>query len=255
MRLSPQDLMQLAKDWVALALDAYGPIRPPQRIRCKLTGATAMILNRGTYTLVVFRGSNSLVDWVFNCLPIPVRYGRGSVHWGMAAAHKSIWKAIAKRIPTYQPVYFVGHSLGGAMAELSCDFIYRQETGYVAYGKPHLRRKGVHPSIGHLKVKLSVVQGSDVVTTLPRFMFGPHPDQDVLYLGNDERNYWQPDEDFIEADRTLRGTLTHHFMAGYMERLASLEVDAVDFTKSPVEAVDGMFEGLVPPPPIDRLSD
>lgn len=207
-----------------------------KRITSHLTSAQCHVKRYPSKQEVVFTGSNALLDWIFNFLPIPVRYGKGWVHWGFALAHKSLWSRVLAELDPGKPVVFIGHSAGGALADLSCDFTdHFESSGFIAFGKPNLRRKLNHKddyhSLDHLSIKLSVVNYGDVVATIPRVLFGPHPEQDILYRDRNSETHLNCTADYRRRDRKVGHAVKGHFMYRYvmwLERLSRVTVWATE---------------------------
>lgn len=197
-----------------------------KNIFSRLTSANCYVLQSPTMQEVVFTGSNALLDWVYNCLPIPVKYGKGWVHWGFALAHKSIWRKVRKELDPRKPVLFIGHSAGGALASLSCDFAdVFAGAGFITFGKPNLRTKKKpheYHSHAHLFVQLSVVNYGDGVATIPRLLFGPHPEQDILYRDRHGQTHFNCTQEFRDKDRKIGKFIKGHFIAHYVGWLNDL---------------------------------
>ena len=70
-----------------------------------------------------------------------------------------------------------------------------------------------------LDKQISCVYGSDFITTIPRFLYGPSKSQMMLYFANSGEDYIDPDKAFRKKDRSLKRLVSDHFMGGYMERL------------------------------------
>jgi len=88
----------------------------------------------------------------------------------------------------------------------------------VAFGKPNVFFKGFKRPM-ELDKQISCVYGSDFITTIPRFLYGPSKSQTMLYFANSGEDYIDPDKAFRKKDRSLKRLVSDHFMGGYMERL------------------------------------
>lgn len=197
-----------------------------KRIFSRLTSANCYVVHGHGLQEVVFTGSNALLDWVFNCLPIPVKYGKGWVHWGFALAHKSIWSQVRRELDPKKPVVFIGHSAGGALASLSCDFVDEfAGAGFITFGKPNLRTKKKpheYHDTSHLLIQLSVVNYGDGVATIPKLLFGPHPEQDILYRDRHGQTHFNCTKEFRDEDRKIGKFIKGHFVDHYVSWLKEL---------------------------------
>ena len=114
-----------------------------------------------------------------------------------------------------------GHSLGGALAELSAAKLNgkHDNINLITFGKPNVFFKGFkRPMI--LDTQISCVQGSDMVARVPRLCSGPSISQDMLYFSNTGGTFINPQKSFRVADRGgLKDRVTDHYMEGYKTSL------------------------------------
>ena len=136
------------------------------------------------------------------------------------AAHMSVWGKIKKHLHPKKRTLFCGHSLGGALAELSVAKLTGKHPNLnlVAFGKPNTFFKGFKRPM-ELDKQLSCVHASDLITTIPRFLYGPSKSQTMLYFANSGEDYIDPDKAFRKKDRRLSRIVSDHLMEGYTERL------------------------------------
>ena len=190
------------------------------KIESKLTSTTAFIIKRRTIDIVCFRGTQSLHDWLFNLSAVPVPYAGRLCHGGFVAAHLSVWRKIKQHLHPKKRTLFCGHSLGGALAELSAAKLTGKHPNLnlVAFGKPNTFFKGFKRPM-ELDNQISCVCGSDLVATIPRFFYGPSKSQTMLYFANSGQDYINPDKAFRKKDRRVARAMLDHLMPGYTERL------------------------------------
>jgi len=190
------------------------------KIESRLTSTTAYIMKRNTIDIICFRGSRGLHDWLFNLSALPVPYAGRLCHGGFVAAHLSVWSRIKKHLHPKKRTLFCGHSLGGALAELSVAKLNGKHPNLnlFAFGKPNVFFIGFKRPM-ELDKQISCVYGSDFITTIPRFLYGPSKSQTMLYFANSGEDYIDPDKAFRKKDRSLKRLVSDHFMGGYMERL------------------------------------
>ena len=192
------------------------------KIESKLTSTTAYVIKRKTIDIIAFRGTQQVNDWLVNLLCIPVPYAGRLCHAGFVMAHKSVWKKIKKHIHPTKRTLICGHSLGGALAELSAAKLHKKHPNLnlVTFGKPNTFFKGFKRPMD-LDKQVSVVCGSDMVALIPKLCFGPSSSQTMLYHANSGSDYIDPAKTLRDDDRSITDAVSDHFMAGYTERLDS----------------------------------
>lgn len=192
------------------------------KIESKLTSTTAFLVKTKTIDILCFRGTQQIRDWIFNLTAVPVPYAGRLCHGGFVAAHVSVWGKIKKHIDYDKQLLITGHSLGGALAELSAAKLNNKHTqlSLVAFGKPNTFFKGFKKPL-KLNGQLSVVAGSDVVARVPRILYGPSKSQTMLYHANTGRDLLDPDPKFVRHDfvKNAKEAITDHFMPEYEARL------------------------------------
>ena len=111
------------------------------------TDTQSFVAAKGEHLVVCFRGTGSGKDWVVdaNLFKTDSFDGKGRVHRGFKSALDSVWDRIAATLSTFgddKKVFFTGHSLGAALAQLAA---YRQATsgtnpvaGVYVYGSPRI---------------------------------------------------------------------------------------------------------------------
>lgn len=198
-----------------LSLQAYQDIPNAIKIVNRWTSTVAYVHKTEDCNYVVFRGTNSPLDWVFNLSALPWYYNGRWCHAGFVATHKSTWKQIRRQLDPNKKTLVCGHSLGGALAELTAwacrDFT---DLSMVTFGKPNVFFRGSKKKMGH-KVQISYVSGSDVVTRLPKFGYVPDSNQDLVYFDNWGRIALNPPTDYIKNDFGLGDSVSDHSMVSY----------------------------------------
>ena len=167
------------------------------KIESRLTSTTAFVVKRKHNDIICFRGTQQLRDWLFNLSAIPVPYAGRLCHSGFVAAHASVWGKIKKHIDFDKPTLICGHSLGGALAELSAAKIHKKHTqlSLVTFGKPN--------------------------TFIPRLCYGPSVSQSIIFHANNGDDFVDPSSELKRRDfmSAKKEAISDHFMPGYKKRL------------------------------------
>lgn len=208
---------QIAKLAANYSLNCYNEVQGV-KIERGLTSTTAYVIKDDHFQVVVFRGTQQAHDWLFNLSAIPIKYKGRWCHGGFAMAHKSVWDEIRNLLSPDERTIVCGHSLGGALAELSAhsmnDFI---DLHLVTFGKPNVFWKSDVTTMSHLKTQLSFVQGSDIVSRVPRYFYGPDSGQSLVYFSNTNMVCIDPDRDYMKGDWRLTDAVSDHDMSRYKE--------------------------------------
>ncbi len=219
MKLDPV-LLNMAASW---SMKAYNDKNKDAiKVENKVTGATAFVVKRKSIDVIVFRGTQKKVnDILTDMLVVPVPYVGRLCHGGFVAQHASIWGKIKKHLDPKKRTLITGHSLGGALAELSAAKLNgkHENINLITFGKPNVFFKGFKRPM-KLDTQISCVQGSDMVARIPRLCYGPSSSQTMLYFSNTGPDYINPSKDTRVADRgDLRDRIADHMMDGYKDRL------------------------------------
>jgi len=211
-----------------LALDAYQDIPSSVKIESKLTSTVAFVMFTPECNYIVFRGTNSVADWIFNLTAVPAYYNGRWSHAGFSAAHKSVWKRIRRFLSPNKKTVFIGHSLGGALAELSAwacrDFT---DVSLVTFGKPNVFVRGSKKQMNH-KDQISYVSGSDVVARIPKIGYAPDANQDLIYFDNWGQVLFNPSRGYIKNDFGLGDSLSDHSMKSYKQLLNDMYISVAE---------------------------
>ena len=220
MKLDPV-LLNMACSW---AMKAYKDENSKAaKIESRFTSTTVYIAKRKTIDIIAFRGTQQGRDWLTDAMVVPVPYAGRLCHGGFALAHKSVWKKVVKMIDWKKRTLICGHSLGGALAELSAAKIWKKHpnVNLITFGKPNVFFKGFKRPM-QLDKQISCVQGRDMVARIPRLCYGPSKSQTMLYFANSGMDYIDPEKTLRKTDRkggAIAERITDHMMDGYEERL------------------------------------
>ena len=219
MKLDPV-LLNMAASWSEKAYNKKN--KDAIKIENKITGATAFVVKRKTIDVIAFRGTEKkLNDILTDLTAIPVPYAGRMCHAGFVLQHASIWKKIKKHIDPKKRTMFTGHSLGGALAEMSAAKMNgkHDNINLITFGKPNTFFKGFKRPM-KLDNQISCVNGSDMVARVPRLLYGPSKSQTMLYFSNTGPDYINPSKDTRIADRGgMKDRVADHSMSEYKKRL------------------------------------
>ena len=232
MKLDPV-LLNMACSW---AMKAYNDENKDSiKIESKLTSTTVYVAKRKSIDIIAFRGTQQGRDWLTDALVVPVPYVGRLCHGGFTTAHASVWGKVKKHLDMKKRTLICGHSLGGALAELSAAKLWKKHPNInlVTFGKPNVFFKGFKRPM-KLDNQISCVQGSDMVARIPRLCYGPSRSQTMLYFANSMQDYINPSKEVRKEDRSLKDAISDHFMEGYKERLG-IFLDAQDKILNPEE--------------------
>jgi hypothetical protein len=223
----------IQKECAKLALAAYrDDMKGAIKIENKLTSTVAYVKITPECDYVIFRGTNSLGDWLFNMTAIPAYYNKRWSHGGFSAAHKSVWKRISRLLSPHKKTIITGHSLGGALAELSAwacrDFT---DLTMVTFGKPNVFVRGSKKVMQH-ETQLSYVSGSDVVTRIPKFGYTADSNQDLVYFDNWGQVFFNPPKGYIKNDFGLGDAISDHSMDSYEKIVTDLHISVAELRHS-----------------------
>lgn len=149
----------------------------------------SFVAAKDNHLVVCFRGTGSGRDWIVDAkiLKTDSFDGKGRVHCGFKSALDSVWDRISSTMGTYsndKEVFFTGHSLGAALAQLAA---YRQAitgpnrvAGVYVYGSPRVGNRDFKAAYdGLLQDKTFLhINNTDLVPQVPPRILG------YRHLGN-----------------------------------------------------------------------
>ena len=129
-----------------------------------------------TFSVLVFRGTQGKIsNWAFNLAtalsPWP---SGGNVHRGFKLLLMEAWKAIEQQLQNLPaPVYYTGHSLGGALAVLAASL--KKPAAVYTFGSPRMGDSEFVNSISNVNI-YRVVNPRDIVACVP-------PIRGIIHVG------------------------------------------------------------------------
>ena len=182
-------------------------------------GFAAMAMGKEQYenhAILVCRGTDGFKDWLsdFN-IGAQLSQSGHVVHAGFNRVYNQFRGDMLRFIDTHQPstIHCIGHSLGGALANLAADSIldHNKKTILYTFGAPRVginsfaNKLSVHPRLG-VKNIFRVYHSSDPVSMIPLFPFMHAP---------------QPGGEYY-LNKTLTINPFDHKMAAYTKTMQSV---------------------------------
>ena len=138
---------------------------------------------------IVFRGTNSVANWVDDAavLPLPFR-NKGAVHSGFRVSLDSVWVTISSTLDRWKgggrTLWITGHSLGGALAHLTTAYLRfpldptttvpKPVAGLYTFGQPRIGTRDFctpcDADFGQLYFRF--VNNEDIVPRVPPRLLG-----------------------------------------------------------------------------------
>lgn len=119
------------------------------------------------FAVLVFRGTTGgMANWLFNLdmLPCPWPAG-GKVHRGFSRLIGAVWECIDAALHTVtKPLFYTGHSLGGALATLAASL--RPPRAVYTFGAPRIGDAAFGQTLADVPV-FNVFNPQDIVAHLP----------------------------------------------------------------------------------------
>ncbi|MBI5592662.1 MAG: lipase family protein [Deltaproteobacteria bacterium] len=118
------------------------------------------------FAVLVFRGTSGFEGWLSNLKAVQTYWpGGGSVHSGFKADFLGLWQKIEPTLSKIDlPLYFTGHSLGGALAILAAS-VYPARAVYT-FGAPKTGDSVFADSLKDARI-YRFENDRDIITTVP----------------------------------------------------------------------------------------
>jgi hypothetical protein len=193
-----------------------------------------LVLECEEATVIAFRGTENLRD----ALTDGECWKASHLHAGFSLAFDSTAGELTEhlaKLPPDKPLFFTGHSLGGAQAILAATFFFHRTTQVYTFGQPRVG-DGTYAAMVTERLKgryFRLVNQEDIVPWLPLYTKGfRHAGQEVwfpsiggMYFGaplwlkllSDLYGTW------LDYKKDAVAQLEDHAMSRYIERLQSVE--------------------------------
>ena len=153
----------------------------------------------GRFATLAFRGTCSSQNWLSNVFAGPLR---NNAHRGYENALDKVWPDVAAALAELEcPLFFTGHSMGGALAALAAR--RHPPTGLYTFGAPPVGNQALVQQMAAVPA-FRVVNFRDLVVRAPTRLVCTHVG-DLIYLSWDHSLWHQPDGAALTQDQR-RGT-------------------------------------------------
>jgi len=216
--------IDLLKHSAQLAEQSYGFVTGAMKFENKRTDTTCFVLQTTDCDYVIWRGTESKRDWLYNLLFFPRPVQKAWIHMGFYRAQQGVWKDVRKVLNPAKKTVQIGHSLGGACAEISCLLSREfQKLHLITFGKPNTFARFRKCRMDHLQSQYSVVHGSDIVARIPRVGYRPSTGTNLtqLWFANSGIDLINPDSKTKKQDWKVGDSVSDHMMGGYQARMDS----------------------------------
>ncbi len=158
----------------------------------------AMVVAHQSTTAIVFRGTDELRDWLTNINTLPTSWlAGGKVHQGFKKDFETIAQQLTPYITT--GLYFTGHSLGGALAQLAASKWVDQAPVTYAFGSPRVGNSDFAEVLNATTYR--VINYTDMVTELPPKEWGYAHAGTCYYLSKTGALWENPSDTALKEDR------------------------------------------------------
>jgi triacylglycerol lipase len=164
--------------------------------------AQAAVVEHEQYLCIAFRGTNELEDWLDNINAFSTSELFGEFHRGFWNSVEDVWKPIDAKCRELQqqrkrPIFFTGHSLGGAMATIAAaKYVHEDKpfTSLYTFGQPRaLSRKT--SQIFNIECKSRYFRfhnNNDIVTRVPARLMGYSHAGTYIYISEEKELHQDP---------------------------------------------------------------
>lgn len=159
-----------------------------------------------SFSVIAFRGTINLENWVTNLkASIANLDAAATVHRGFLAAFEAIQPALATHIHSLQtPLYFTGHSLGGALATLAAHAFPGNKL--YTFGSPRVGNEAFVRQLESHTAPIRIVNHCDIVTTLPweEGIYSFRHTGTCHYFNHEGKHLINPSESTLALDKLKR---------------------------------------------------
>ncbi|MCZ2723167.1 lipase family protein [Marinomonas sp. 15G1-11] len=164
--------------------------------------AQAILIEHEHYLCMAFRGTDEMADWLDNMNAFSTKELFGEFHRGFWHSLDDVWYPLYKTYCLLQkikkrPLFFTGHSLGGAMATIAAaKFIHLDEpfTSVYTFGQPRVVSRHT-AQIYNMECKdrfFRFHNNNDIVTRIPSRMMGYSHVGRYFYISEEKTIHQEP---------------------------------------------------------------
>ncbi len=199
--------------------------------------AQAAVVEHKDFLCIAFRGTDELKDWLDNINAFSIDVLFGEFHRGFWRSVEDIWEPADSKCRELQeqkkrPIFFTGHSLGGAMATIAAaKYIHEDKpfTSVYTFGQPRaMSRKTARIFNVECKSRFHRFHNNnDIVTRVPARLMGYSHVGSYLYISEEkeihqEAGFWFKFIDYFDGafsavkEKGLDGVEDHkidHYLA------------------------------------------
>jgi pimeloyl-ACP methyl ester carboxylesterase len=181
------------------------------------TDTQAMLFKFDDFVVLAFRGTEQKIkdfktdiDFKKVCIDQEKNI---NVHEGFYKAFSSIWPQILPELEILKvPVFYTGHSLGGALATLAA---YKRPTDAIyTFGSPRVGDSNFAYAIDSEHFR--VVDDTDIIPDMPPFEFGYRHTGSSVFLVGKEPTFWDRLTSFFNHPPKM---LADHAPINYVDRI------------------------------------
>lgn len=161
---------------------------------------------RNKVYIVAFRGTSQVRDWLTNLNIGLVSWSAGGrVHKGFKNAFEGVSKQINEFLTTVErPVFFTGHSLGGALAILAASRFAEKAAAVYTFGSPRVGDQQFAASLTGFG-SFRIVNGRDIVARIPdQRLLGYRDAGNLCFISPDQRILTNPTPEVSENGQRIR---------------------------------------------------
>ena len=203
--------------------------------------AQAMTVMHDDFIAVVFRGTNEWEDWLDNLDVRPTDQLFGAFHNGFYQSVMDLWKRIDRcvqraREVKKRPVWFAGHSLGGAMATIAASIYVEEDrpfSGVYTFGQPRcMDRRAARVFNAEARERFFRFQNNnDLVSRIPARLMGYSHVGNCIYISEENElcgspGFWFKFLDAIDGAVSAFGKkgldgIQDHAMENYLNAIVN----------------------------------